>query len=120
MFSGVDRRLPPLRRPRNLLGSSINYKGRSMDRTEFEAALARDGYEAVARSMQPNTVNPDHTHDFDARVMVLEGAITIGRSSGSHTYGPGEWCEVAAGELHSEQVGPLGVSYVAGRRNGAA
>jgi quercetin dioxygenase-like cupin family protein len=90
-----------------------------MDRADFEAALQRDGYTAAAREMAAGTVNPDHTHDFDARVMVLAGAITIGRDGGAHMFGPGEWCDVPAGQVHSEQVGPSGVSYVAGRRSPA-
>jgi hypothetical protein len=30
-----------------------------MNRTEFAAALQQDGYEVVARTMEPNTTNPD-------------------------------------------------------------
>ena len=91
-----------------------------MERAEFEAALAQDGYEVVARGMAPNTVNPDHTHDFDARVLVTEGEITITRAGQATRFGVGEWCAVAAGELHAEHVGPTGVSYVAGLRRTAA
>ncbi|MGE0224174.1 MAG: cupin domain-containing protein [Acetobacteraceae bacterium] len=90
-----------------------------MDRAEFETALRRDGYEVVAREMAAGTVNPDHTHDFDARVLVLSGALTMGRPDGRHTYRAGDWCEVPAGLLHSETAGPEGVSYVAGRRKPA-
>ncbi len=90
-----------------------------MERAEFEAALRRDGYEIVARSMAPNTVNADHTHDFDARVLVTEGAITLTQGTESRTYGPGDWCAIAAGTLHAESCGPAGVSYVAGRRKPA-
>lgn len=91
-----------------------------MDRAEFEATLAQDGYEVVARGMAPNTINPDHTHDFDARVLVTEGEITITRAGQATRFGVGEWCAVAAGELHAEHAGPVGVSYVAGRRKAAA
>lgn len=91
-----------------------------MERAEFEAALARDGYEIVARNMAPNTINPDHTHDFDARILVTEGEMTITRTGQANRFGIGEWCAVAAGELHAEHAGPAGVSYVAGRRKAAA
>lgn len=91
-----------------------------MDRAEFEAALRRDGYELVARDMAPNTVNPDHTHDFDARIMVTAGAMTMVMGGTRRTYGPGEWCEVPAGTLHAEEAGSSGASYIAGRRQKAA
>ncbi len=91
-----------------------------MERAEFEAALSRDGYEIVARGMAPNTVNPDHTHDFDARVLVTEGEITITRAGQATRFGIGEWCAIPASELHAEHAGSAGVSYVAGRRKVAA
>ena len=91
-----------------------------MIRAEFEAALSRDGYELVAREMAPNTVNPDHTHDFDARVLVTAGSLTMTMAGEPRTYGPGEWCAVQAGTLHSETAGPEGASYVAGRRKPVA
>jgi quercetin dioxygenase-like cupin family protein len=91
-----------------------------MQRAEFEATLAKDGYEIVTRKMAPNTVNPDHTHDFDARVLVTEGAITITRAGQAARFEVGEWWAVPAGELHAEHAGPEGVSYVAGRRKSAA
>jgi len=91
-----------------------------MDRTEFEAALRRDGYAVVAREMAPNTVNPDHTHDFDARVLVTAGAMTLTQGGERRTYGVGEWWAISAGTLHAEETGASGVSYVAGRRQPAA
>ena len=91
-----------------------------MDRADFEAALRRDGYEMAPRSMAPDAHNPDHAHGFDARVFVLEGMITIGRADGERSYGPGEWCDVPAGERHSERAGPAGVSYIVGRRSASA
>ena len=50
-----------------------------MDKTEFEAALRNDGYRMVNTSVPPNKVVPNHCHDFDAKVFVLGGDITITR-----------------------------------------
>lgn len=86
-----------------------------MDRAEFEASLHRDGYELVTRDMAPNAVNPDHTHPFDARIMVVAGSMALVMDGERRTYGPGEWCAVPAGTLHAEESGPAGASYVAGR-----
>ena len=91
-----------------------------MDRARFEAELAAEGYQLVERSMAAGTVNAEHAHGFDARLLILTGAMTIHRDGAAHTYGPGESCAVPAGARHAEQVGPEGVTYLAGRRAAAA
>ena len=48
-----------------------------MDRTAFEAELQREGRQVVTVTMQPNQVNPEHAHDFEARLMVVAGAMTV-------------------------------------------
>jgi len=65
-------------------------------------------------------VNGGHTHDWDARVMVIGGESTVTRGGKSEIYHVGDSCAVAAGELHAEHVGPQGVAYVAGRRTAVA
>lgn len=91
-----------------------------MERAEFEAALSRDGYRIMARDMPPNTVNPDHTHEFDARVLVTAGVFTMTIAGVRRVLNPGDWCDVPAGLVHAEACGPDGVSLVAGRRVPAA
>lgn len=87
-----------------------------MDATQFAADLARDGYEAREGSQPADHVNPTHAHDFDARVLVLDGAITIEFADGPVHYTAGKFCDVPAGTMHAERVGPGGVRYLAGRR----
>ncbi len=87
-----------------------------MDRTAFEAALQRDGFEVVARTMEPNTTNPEHAHDFDARVLVVAGEMTLARDGTNRAYRPGETFEITHGHRHAEIAGPEGASYIAGRR----
>jgi quercetin dioxygenase-like cupin family protein len=48
--------------------------------------------------------------------MVIGGAITVTRAGKAQTFGAGDSCAVAAGEVHAETVGPQGVAYIAGRR----
>ena len=92
-----------------------------MDRASFEARLRDQGYENIGqREMAANTVNPDHSHDFDAQVLVLDGEITITRGGKAQTFRAGDSCEVPAGTVHAEQIGPQGVRYLAGRRQPAA
>jgi quercetin dioxygenase-like cupin family protein len=88
-----------------------------MERVEFEAALREAGYLEVAdRRMEPNKTNPEHSHEFDARLLILEGEMTIARDGEARTYRAGDTFAMNAGCLHTEQCGPEGVRYLAGRR----
>ena len=87
-----------------------------MDQHEFEAALRRDGFRPVYASLRPNMKEGNHCHDFDARLFVLGGEITITRDNKPETFRAGQCCEVSAGCMHTEQVGPEGVAYLSGRR----
>jgi quercetin dioxygenase-like cupin family protein len=88
-----------------------------MDRATFEAELTRDGYTVVSVTMQPDAVNPEHVHPFDARLLVTEGAMTIVREDApTRTYQVGETFEMPVGTRHSETAGSAGAVYVAGRR----
>ena len=87
-----------------------------MNQNEFEADLRREGYQVFYGGLRADEVNPDHTHDWDARVMVIGGEITITRGGKAQTFHAGDSCTVAAGEMHAEHVGPQGVAYIAGRR----
>ena len=92
-----------------------------MDRATFEASLTHDGFEIVSRTMAPSAVNPEHAHEFDARLLVVDGAMTIARDGApTRTYQVGETFEMPAGCRHSETAGAAGVTYVAGRRAPAA
>jgi quercetin dioxygenase-like cupin family protein len=89
-----------------------------MDRTLFEAELKAQGYaETVDRRMDANSLNPDHAHEFDARLLVLEGAMTICSEGAERTYRAGDTFSMAAGCRHAEAAGPEGARYLAGRRH---
>jgi quercetin dioxygenase-like cupin family protein len=87
-----------------------------MNQSEFEADLRREGYQVFYGGLRAGEVNPDHTHDWDARVMVIGGEITVTRGGKAQTFHAGDSCAVTAGEQHAEHVGPQGVAYIAGRR----
>jgi quercetin dioxygenase-like cupin family protein len=91
-----------------------------MDRAAFETALTHEGYEIVTRTMEPNAVNPTHVHPFDARLLVVDGAMIIAREDAPvRTYSVGETFEMPSGTHHSETAGAAGATYVAGRRDPA-
>lgn len=91
-----------------------------MDRAAFEAELQREGRQLVTVSMQPGQVNPEHAHDFDARLMVVAGEMTVDFGDRRNTYTCGDTFRVSLGHRHSEQAGPDGATYVAGRLKSAA
>ena len=87
-----------------------------MNQSDFEADLRREGYDIFYGGLRAGHVNPEHSHDWDAKVMVIGGEITITRGGNAATFHAGDSCTVPAGELHAEQVGASGVAFVAGRR----
>jgi len=93
-----------------------------MNRAEFETELRAQGYqEIVDRRMPANQTNPDHSHEFDARLLILEGEMAITREGEERTYRAGDSFAMSAGCRHAERSGLEGVQYVAGRRyQGAA
>jgi quercetin dioxygenase-like cupin family protein len=88
-----------------------------MNQADFEKKLKAEGYEEmVDRTMEANHFNWEHAHEFDACVMVVDGEMTIDRSGKPQIFRAGDMCTMAAGTLHSEQCGPAGARYLAGRR----
>ena len=94
-------------------------RSRAMDRAEFEAEVRREGYELREGEMAPNLHRDAHAHEFDARLFVLDGSITLVFGADRCTYGPGDSCNVAAGTMHEEHTEAEGVRYLAGRRPAA-
>ena len=92
-----------------------------MERTDFETQLRDEGYaEIVDRRMEANALNPEHAHEFDARLLVLEGSMTITAEGAEQTYRAGDTFTMSAGCRHSERSGSEGARYLAGRRYPAA
>ena len=88
-----------------------------MNRMGFETELHAQGYrEIVDRQMQPGQINSEHAHEFDARLLPLEGEMTVVCDGEQRTYRAGDVFAVTAGRRHTERSGPEGVRYLAGRR----
>ncbi len=86
-----------------------------MDTTEFETSLTADGYVAVHREMAADAVVTDHSHNWHVRALVTAGQITLTVDTVATTYSAGDIFTMAAGCVHHEQVGDLGVQFLAGR-----
>jgi mannose-6-phosphate isomerase-like protein (cupin superfamily) len=91
-----------------------------MNRTEFEADLRREGYEIREGEIKPNEHRAAHAHGFDARLLVLDGSVTLVFGEDRCFYRPGDSCSVPAGTMHEEHTEADGVRYLSGRRSAAA
>lgn len=88
-----------------------------MDRTAFETEAREQGYrELMDRRMEANAFNSEHVHEFDARLLVLAGTMTIAAEGEERSYRAGDTFAMTAGCRHSERAGPEGAHYLAGRR----
>ena len=87
-----------------------------MNQQTFEAELKRDGYDVMTNTTPGTKVNPEHSHPFDVRALVLKGALTLNRDGGSHTYHPGEVFSMPRGCLHYESYGAEGAVVLLGRK----
>ena len=88
-----------------------------MDRATFEAELKRDGYEVQTNTTPGVKVSPEHSHPYDVRAMVLQGALTLSRDGGARTYRAGEAFTMSKGCPHSESYGPEGAVTLFGRKS---
>jgi quercetin dioxygenase-like cupin family protein len=87
-----------------------------MNQQTFEAELKRDGYDVMTNTTPGTKVNPEHSHPFDVRALVLKGALTLNRDGGSHTYRPGEVFSMPRGCVHYESYGAEGAVVLLGRK----
>jgi quercetin dioxygenase-like cupin family protein len=61
-------------------------------------------------------VNPEHSHPFDVRAMVLKGALTLHRDGAPAHLQPGETSAMPRGCLHYESYGAEGAVVLFGRK----
>ncbi len=87
-----------------------------VDTAAFEAEARADGYDVMTKSMAPSETLGDHTHDFDARLLITAGEIAVTVDGVETRCGAGDRFSLEANRVHSEVVGPEGVTFVVGRR----
>jgi quercetin dioxygenase-like cupin family protein len=88
-----------------------------MDQKIFETDLAREGYE-VTRNVTPGAkVNPEHSHPFDVKALVLQGAMSLTREGKTETYKAGETFSMPRGCLHYESYGEGETVTLVGRKH---
>jgi quercetin dioxygenase-like cupin family protein len=90
-----------------------------MSQADFEKKLKAEGYtEIFDRQREASEASPQHSHEFDALLLVLEGEMTIACNGKPQTFRAGEVCSVPAGTPHTEKFGSgtAGVHFIAGWR----
>jgi quercetin dioxygenase-like cupin family protein len=88
-----------------------------MDTPTFTADAKAAGYTDISERDLSTATGPEpHTHDFDARLLVTGGSITLTIDGQSTTYTAGDQCEVPRGTIHAEKVGPDGVKLTVAKR----
>ena len=87
---------------------------------EFEAQLRSDGYLDIKhRVVECGEDTQPHHHDFDTRLLVLEGEMSVVCGGTTRTYRAGEILEISAGAEHCEQYAADRLRFVAGLRRNA-
>ncbi|MCH9671819.1 MAG: cupin [Gammaproteobacteria bacterium] len=87
-----------------------------MDEQAFRQMLSQNGYpEPVSVEWDSGNFTGQHTHDFDARGLVLSGRFTLSTEAGATNHGPGDTFALDAGLPHSERTYDEKVCLLIGR-----
>ncbi len=73
-----------------------------MDRKIFEDELKREGYDVMTNTTPGAKVNPEHSHPFDVKALVLKGAMSLTRDGKTETYKAGQTFSMPRGCVHSK------------------
>jgi len=88
-----------------------------MDRDDFVEMLAREGFKTtVLVEREANGVLDHHSHEFEAKALILEGDLTIRVKGVDKHFKPGDVFHLLANVEHSERYGAKGVCYLVGRK----
>ncbi len=83
---------------------------------DFERALTHDGFSSSVVEFAPGTINPEHVHAWDARLLITGGEIAITVDGSELLYTVGDVFALPTNYPHSEVIGSNGVAFIAGRR----
>ena len=87
-----------------------------MTEQEFRSELTAAGYECGEFEIAGGTHKNLHTHPWDARLLLLEGELTIETEREAHRMAVGGTCEVPANTRHAEITGPDVARGLIGKR----
>lgn len=88
-----------------------------MNQHDFTEALRKDGFDTITTvSREANGALDVHVHPFEAKALVIDGSLQIDTGEIEHRYNVGDIFHLQANQPHSERYGPIGVTYVVGRK----
>jgi quercetin dioxygenase-like cupin family protein len=89
-----------------------------MDQQSFEDALKRAGFEEITTKVTLNEKhNPEHSHPFEVRAMVIQGTLTLTWDGQTKTFKAGDIFTMRRGCPHAESYGPGGAVILSGRKH---
>jgi quercetin dioxygenase-like cupin family protein len=92
-----------------------------MEEATFRETLQAQGYDAPSVvDLEADKFVADHTHEFSAYALIVEGQFTVTTPKGPTTCNTGDTFSLASGIMHSEQAGPQGAKALVGRKFASA
>ena len=89
-----------------------------MTEQEFRKMMAEHGVETIVEvEREANGSLDTHTHPFEANALILDGEITLVAEGKTIHCKAGDTFRLGANIPHTEQYGPQGVRYLAGRKS---
>jgi quercetin dioxygenase-like cupin family protein len=96
-----------------------------MQADQFRQELTQESFQEIVEvSREANGEVGSHTHPFEAKALITAGELNIcvleGIGSGvDRRYVVGDIFHLKPNIPHTEKYGPLGVTYLVGRKSGA-
>ncbi len=85
----------------------------NMTEEEWISTLTSEGYDRVfVWTEGPNETDEDHVHDFDTRIVVLEGEISVTTNGHVVTARSGDTLDTPRSVKHSAVTGSEGCKYI--------
>ena len=89
----------------------------SIDQKSAESQLHEEGFlHTYVWQDGPYAFYSTHTHPVETAHVILDGEMSLIQDGETHTYGPGQRCDVPANTAHSAKMGPRGCRYLIGEK----
>lgn len=87
-----------------------------MQREAFVSDLAKEGFLEPTMVTRKAGTSEEHSHDFDARILVVEGEIHLRIGDSERLYAAGDAFHLPANVRHAERYGANGVQFLLSTR----
>ena len=88
-----------------------------MTEADFRKVLSAEGFGTVVLvTYEPNGGRDMHQHPFEAKALVLAGEIELDTQGVTACHRAGDVFHLRHAQPHVERYGPVGVTYLVGRK----